>query len=214
MAISLADALRQTGYSQDGELAVPASVEPTMTSILQKHIASLPQQLATNQQAMDNTMASMYKTDMATGQPNPNYRPEAMQEFTQLMPNMVGSTAIFHGTSPESAANIAKRGFNVKKSADGSIWFTTNPDIGEVAATGKGAVVKRLIDENKMKLATSEQADKYFTDQLIAEGYQGVKYPDMTSGTHYQIFNPEKLGKEKISRKQLLEEQLSKKSVE
>lgn len=91
MAISLADALRQTGYSQDGALAVPASTEPTMTSILQKHIASLPQQLAANQQAMDNTIASMYKTDMATGKPNPNYRPEAMQEFAQLMPNMMGS---------------------------------------------------------------------------------------------------------------------------
>ena len=83
---TLAKILRQTGYSQDGELSVPASVEPTMTSILQKHIASLPQQLATNQQAMDNTIASMYKTDMATGKPNPNYRPEAMQEFAQMMP--------------------------------------------------------------------------------------------------------------------------------
>src|SRR3990167_4890421 len=28
-----------------------------------------------------------------------------------------------------------------------------------------------------IKLATPEQADKLFTDQLIAEGYRGVKYP-------------------------------------
>ena len=73
---TLADALR--GY------------QPPTTSALAdpivEHFRTLPQQLATNQQAMDNTMASMYKTDMATGQPNPNYRPEAMNEFTQMMP--------------------------------------------------------------------------------------------------------------------------------
>jgi hypothetical protein len=51
-----------------------------------EHFRTLPQQLATNQQAMDKTMAGMYKTDMATGQPNPNYYPEAMGEFTQMMP--------------------------------------------------------------------------------------------------------------------------------
>ena len=64
--------------------------QPPTTSALAdpivEHFRTLPQQLATNQQAMDNTMASMYKTDMATGQPNPNYRPEAMNEFTQMMP--------------------------------------------------------------------------------------------------------------------------------
>ena len=87
---TLAEILRQTGYSQDGELAVPASVEPTMTSILQKHIASLPQQLAQNQAAMDSAMGSWNKTDFATGQPNVNYRPEAINELTQMMPNMAG----------------------------------------------------------------------------------------------------------------------------
>ena len=79
---TLADALR--GY------------QPPTTSALAdpivEHFRTLPQQLATNQQAMDNTMASMYKTDMATGQPNPNYRPEAMNEFTQMMPAVMGST--------------------------------------------------------------------------------------------------------------------------
>ena len=85
-ALTLADALRQTGYAQDGQLQAPAPTQPNLTSILKNHIDTLPQQLTTNQQAMDNTMASMYKTDMATGQPNPNYRPEAMNEFTQMMP--------------------------------------------------------------------------------------------------------------------------------
>lgn len=128
---TLADALRQTGYSQDGELAVPASVEPTMTSILQKHIASLPQQLAEKQQAMDKTIASMYKTDMATGQPNPNYRPEAMQEFTQLMPNIMGATA-WHGTPNviKESFDIAKAGTSAKASNFGhGIYFAESPDV-------------------------------------------------------------------------------------
>jgi hypothetical protein len=63
--------------------------QPPTTSALadpiKEHFRTLPQQLATNQAAMDNTMASMFKTDFM-GKPNPNYRPEAIQEFTQLMP--------------------------------------------------------------------------------------------------------------------------------
>ena len=66
--------------------------ESALADPIKEHFRTLPQQLATNQQAMDNTMASMYKTDMATGQPNPNYRPEAMNEFTQMMP-MAGTIA-------------------------------------------------------------------------------------------------------------------------
>ena len=91
-ALTLADALRQTGYAQDGQLQAPAPTQPNLTSILKNHIDTLPQQLTTNQQAIDNTMASMYKTDLGTGQPNPNYRPEAMNEFTQMMPAVMGST--------------------------------------------------------------------------------------------------------------------------
>jgi len=74
--------------------------QPPTTSALadpiKEHFRTLPQQLATNQAAMDNTMASMYKTDFM-GKPNPNYRPEAMNEFTQMMP-MVGALTAWHGT--------------------------------------------------------------------------------------------------------------------
>lgn len=82
MATTLADALR--GYTP-----------PTTSALgdpIVEHFRTLPQQLATNQAAMDKTMGGMYKTDFATGQPNPNYRPEAMGEFTQnYMPNFMGS---------------------------------------------------------------------------------------------------------------------------
>jgi len=204
---TLADVLRQTGYAQDGTLAAPATDSP-MTRALSEHIKTLPQQLATNQAALDSAIGSWNKTDFATGQPNPNYRPEAIAELTQLMPGVMGTTAIYHGTTPEAAANIAKRGFNINKSADGTIWFTTNPEIGEVAATGKGAVVKRLLDEEKLKLATPEDIDKYFVDQLISQGYHGVKYPGYGAdeATHYQIFEPKKLGKETTRKEKIAQE--------
>lgn len=184
------------------------STESPLADPIKEHFRTLPAQLAANQAALDSAIAGWNKTDFATGQANPNYRPEAIEELTQIMPNMMGSTAIYHGTTPEAAANIAKRGFNVNKSADGTIWFTTNPEIGEVSATGKGAVVKRLLDEEKLKLATPEQADKYFIDQLIADGYEGVKYPGYGAdeATHYQIFNPKKLGKETTRKEKIAKE--------
>ena len=117
---TLADALR--GY------------QPPTTSALSdpivEHFRTLPQKLATNQQAMDNTMASMYKTDMGTGQPNPNYRPEAMNEFTQNMPNLMG-TFIGVGSKlfdPKKAFEAAKL---LKKEVPASeVWAKTG--------TGKG----------------------------------------------------------------------------
>ena len=200
----LADLLR-AGYVSPKESALADPIK--------EHFRSLPQKFEENQRAQMDLLARVYPGDtyksmMLEGDP------AAMSELAMQAP-LLGSTAIYHGTSPEAAMNIAKRGFNTKKSADGTIWFTTNPEIGEVAATGKGAVIKRLLDEDKLKLATPEQADKYFIDQLISEGYKGVKYPSYGSkeATHYQIFDPKILTKEKISRKELIEQEL-KKSVE
>lgn len=79
---TLADALR--GYKPP---TTSALADPIV-----EHFRTLPQQLETNQRAMDKTMAGMYKTDFL-GKPNPNYYPEAMQEFTQnYAPNVIGST--------------------------------------------------------------------------------------------------------------------------
>jgi len=79
---TLADALR--GYTPPTESALADPIK--------EHFRTLPQQLETNQRAMDKTMAGMYKTDIM-GKPNPNYYPEAMQEFTQnYMPAVMGST--------------------------------------------------------------------------------------------------------------------------
>ena len=100
---------------------------------------------------------------------------------------------IYHGTSPKSAKAIEKSGFDLSKSADGSVWFTSNPNIGEVAATGKGAVVTRMLDEKKLKLGGWDEADKFSMDELLQKGYDGLKLTDPTGSTIYQIFNPEKL---------------------
>ena len=111
----------------------------------------------------------------------------AAQQFDQG-----GTTRIYHGTTAEAAAAIEANGFDVNKSADGTIWFTSNPKIGEVAATGSGAVVERAFAESDLKLGGWEESDKYSTDELIAMGYDGLKLED-DGETTFQIFKPEKL---------------------
>jgi hypothetical protein len=101
---------------------------------------------------------------------------------------------IYHGTSPQAARQIEQAGFDINKSADGTVWFTSNPEIGEVAATGKGAVVERLIDLNKLKLGGWKEADKFGTDELLSKGFDGLRLEGDGQVT-YQIFNPEKLQK-------------------
>lgn len=105
-----------------------------------------------------------------------------------------GVEKMYHGTSPEAAKQIERSGFDINKSADGTVWFTSNPQIGEVAATNKGAVVERLADLNKLKLGGWKETDKYSVDELIQQGYDGLRLVDGNEIT-YQIFNPEKLRK-------------------
>ena len=101
---------------------------------------------------------------------------------------------LFHGTD-----KVFKE-FDVTKAADGTIWFTdkvediTSPAIG-VAATGKGRIIKRILPKN-LKLADEDLIDKFSVDELINQGYDGVKYaPGDIEGAWYQIFHPEKLSK-------------------
>jgi hypothetical protein len=85
---TLADLLR-SGYKPPTESALADPIK--------EHFRNLPQTLETNQRAMDKTIAGMNKTDIM-GRPNPNYYPEAMQEFTQnYLPN-IGALTAWHGT--------------------------------------------------------------------------------------------------------------------
>ena len=96
----------------------------------------------------------------------------------------------YHGTTKRAAAAIEREGFDLTRAADGTVWFTSNPNIGEVAATGKGGVVSRSV--SGLKLGGWDEMDKYSTDELIAKGYDGLRLKDGDEIT-YQIFNPEKL---------------------
>ena len=105
---------------------------------------------------------------------------------------LLGTTKLYHGTSPEAARRILQEGFDVSKSADNTGWFTTNKSIGENVTTGKGSVLESSIDESKLKLAGWDEIDKYSVNELINMGYDGVKMTD-NGETVYQMFYPEKL---------------------
>jgi hypothetical protein len=140
-------------------------------------------------QVTDQAGLAQLGTDVLTGELG--IAPIGM---TKLAPANSSLIPIYHGTDPKAAKAIEKSGFDINKSADGTIWFTSNPDIGEVAATGKGAVVQRYLNENKVKLGGWDEIDKYSVDELLQKGYDGVKLQDET-GTVFQIFNPQKLNK-------------------
>ena len=101
---------------------------------------------------------------------------------------------IYHGTDKYF------KEFDLNKTADQSIWFTDDIDAikaGTVGAAGKGNIISRVIDENKIKLASASQAEKLTDDQLIAQGFDGVKFAkeEGFDETNYRIFNTEKLAK-------------------
>jgi hypothetical protein len=105
--------------------------------------------------------------------------------------NNCNNKIIYHGT------NKKFKDFDWKKSSDGTIWFTDNKskiENGNVSASGKGIIIERVINEYKLKLGGWEESDKYSTDELIAQGYDGLKLVDKDQTT-YQIFNPHKLRK-------------------
>jgi len=120
-------------------------------------------------------------------------RGQAMPDGDSTSRDAVASsrmTRIYHGTSKEASEAIAKAGFDVSSAADGSIWFTTDKSAitsGNVAATGKGAIVERLLDEKKLKLGGWNETDRFSTDQLIAQGYDGMRLEDGGEVT-FQIF--------------------------
>jgi len=152
---TLSDLLR-AGYTPptDSALADP----------IKEHFKTLPQQLAKNQAAMDKTMAGMYKTDMATGQPNPNYYPEAMGEFSQMIPNMAGmmvgpSSALWDKANAFNAAKMLKQGVPAQE-----VWKTTG--------TAKGldnAFRQEISDESAFLKGTGTFGDIY-EKRKIAHG--------------------------------------------
>jgi len=114
---------------------------------------------------------------------------DLLKDERGLVGKDINDKAIYHGTDK------IFDNFDIKKSADGTVWFTDNKSAiqnGTVAASGKGKIVTRFINENDLKLGGWKEADKYSTDELINQGYDGLKLVD-DGETTYQIFYPEKL---------------------
>lgn len=138
-----------------------------------------------------NRVVNQDKNSATYGQPLAGFHFDYFKVNNNMMPD------VFHGTNPSAAKEIQRNGFDVTKSADGSIWFTDNKkqiESGSVAASGRGSIIKRFLDEDKLKLGGWAEADKYSTDQLLQMGYDGLKLPG-EGETTYQVFNPEKLSK-------------------
>ena len=186
---TLADVLRNYAPPTDSALADP----------IKEHFRTLPQQLATNQAALDSAIGSWNKTDFGTGQPNPNYRPEAINELTQLMPNVMGATA-FHGTPHkiQGAFDISKVGTGEGAQVYGhGMYFAENPKVAgsyqESVKNREGikALQDQILDlRSKQKLATTrEEADKLLSaqDTLIQQRNAIENHP----GNLYKVDIPD-----------------------
>jgi hypothetical protein len=128
---TLAEILRQTGYFQDGTLAAPAPIEPTMTSILQKHIASIPQKFNENQAAQMDLLARAYpgntfKSMMTEGDN------KALAELAMQVP--FNALTAFHGTPHKIVGkfDISKMGTGEGAQAYGpGMYFAENPAVAK-----------------------------------------------------------------------------------
>ena len=87
---------------------------------------------------------------------------------------------VYHGT--QKAFNT----FDGNKTMDGAFWFTQDKsaiDKGETGAAASGETIPVYLAAKK--LAGWDEYEKYTHDQLIAQGYDGVKLDN-----DYIIFNP------------------------
>lgn len=120
--------------------------------------------------------------------------------------NQANITKIYHSTNQEFDE------FDINRTMDNSIWFTDDLNAikkGEVGAAGRGIIVERFIDEDELKLATGADKDKYLDDELIQQGFDGIKFSKSEgySENNYRIFYPEKLKKTITDRSDLSENQ-------
>ena len=157
--------------------------ESALADPIKEHFRTLPQQLAQNQAAMDSAMGSWNKTDFATGQPNPNYRPEAIQELTQLMPN-VGALTAWHGTPHKIVGkfDINKVGTGEGAQAYGhGMYFAESPS---VATQYRNILSKPEFTKNaqgmEMRGQLPRMLDESYSELISKNGIQQTNYGDVT----------------------------------
>lgn len=87
-ALTLADALRQTGYAQDGQLQAPAPTQPNLSTMAGDYFAQLPEKTAQNAINTNNIVqnAMPYNFEAHQFEHGPTYN-----EFVNQMPNFMGS---------------------------------------------------------------------------------------------------------------------------
>lgn len=101
-----------------------------------------------------------------------------------------GSKKLYHQTDQ------VFEDFDVSKAqGTGGIWFTDSKkalETGEITSTGKGNIMERYINENELNLAGWDKYEKYGVDELIGQGYDGVKLPSGDETT-YLLYETDKL---------------------
>ena len=110
-ALTLADALRQTGYTQDGQLQAPAPTQPNLSTMAGDYFAQLPEKTAQNAINTNNMVqnALVYNPQTHDLEHGPTYN-----EFINQVPNMVGmmvgpQSALWNETNAFKAAKMLKQ---------------------------------------------------------------------------------------------------------
>jgi hypothetical protein len=141
MALTLADALRQTGYAKDGQLQAPAPTQPNLSTMAADYLRQLPEKTAQNAINTNKMVQGVFPTD-PFGKPNPDYYPEAMSEFANFVPNLMGATA-FHGTPHKIKGlfDISKVGTGEGAQAYGhGMYFAEAPSVAETYKRAGGGL--------------------------------------------------------------------------
>jgi hypothetical protein len=114
MALTLADALRQTGYAQDGQLQTPAPTQPNLSTMAGNYISQIPQKINENQA---NQMALLEKALPSNGTFENmmlNGDPNATAELAMQIPTagmMIGpQSALWNEANAFKAAKMLKQG--------------------------------------------------------------------------------------------------------
>lgn len=121
-----------------------------------------------------------------------------LQESQSIYEFLGMFTPLYHGTSE------AFSDFDISKSSDGTIWFSSNESLvknGEVGASGNNYCMERFIDEKELLLAGWDEHEKYSIDELLQMGYAGVKLPEQDQVT-FRLFNTDHL----YTREELIDE--------
>jgi hypothetical protein len=187
MALTLADALRQTGYAQDGQLQAPAPTQPNLSTVTSEYISQIPAKAAQNAINTNKMVQGVLPTD-PFGNPNPNYYPEAAREFADYAPNLMGSiknvvgpltrmaTAQTRAALPYAEGGLNLPANNTAMQRARAMGFETAPS-KELYHGSRGELLGD-IDPTKsdfgFHVGTAEQAQ----ERLKTFGNRGIDYPE------------------------------------